>query len=481
MKRLLLMAIFILQFVSAQNFVDALRLSESDILLNARTLGMGNAVMTFGDNYSASLINPANLGLNTRSSVNFGMGTFNHNSEITFFNRLTKSDDNTLNFNNIGAVMAFPVVRGSFVISFGYNRIKDFSRIIKFDGFNSQNNSKIQTLLNGNRKDDLTMLFDLGLTYEVKDNNGKYLYDATKINGKLTQKGTIKDEGNIGSYNFGGAVEVSKDFFVGLGFNIYSGEYTKTNDYFELDDKDYYPAGLLLDDTEPKTNDFRSFNLRDNLKWDISGWDFKLGFLFRTEDGLKFGATVKFPTKFTIEDTYSVSGETSFANSQVMRKQINFDMMEYKIKTPYEFSLGGSYEIENLKIGTSAEFIDYKQMEFTEGLNAEDISYNNSDIKELFRMVTNFNAGAEYTFSNGLSLRGGFIYKRSPYKDDPSSYDKKYITAGLGYKLNKRISIDAAYSYGWWENFGDNYGSGVSRTYQKLNRSNLLFAINYAF
>ena len=43
-------------------------------------------------------------------------------------------------------------------------------------------------------------------------------------------------------------------------------------------------------------------------------------------------------------------------------------------------------------------------------------------------------------------------------------FDKKYFTLGAGILIDSIFGIDAAYSYGWWKDFGDNYGVNVSRT-----------------
>lgn len=462
--------------IYSQTYVDAIRLSEPTNINNARTLGMGNAVLTIGDSYSSSLFNPATLGLLKNKNINIGMSSLNYSNETTFMNSLSKASEKTINFDQVGIAIPLPVQQGSFVLSFGYNKTKDFYKLLKFDGFNSANNSMIQDLTNKN--DD--MAFDLRLSYSVKDNEGKHLNDATKINGKLNQKGDILDEGSLSSYNFGGAVEFSKDFFVGLGFNIYSGKFSRNRNYYEIDSQNNYQDNLMLDDLDPRSLGFKSFYFNDKINWNISGWDFKAGFLFDTQMGVKFAGTVKFPTKFTIEESYRVKGVSEFKDHS-FEKNIDNSKIEYRISTPFEISIGGSYELANLKLAANLEFVDYKQMEFTEGLSIPARNINNQDIKDFTRMVSNINLGAEFELTKNISLRGGFIYKQSPYKDDLTKYDKKYITAGFGYQATKFVKFDLAYSYGWWDDLGDNYGSNISRTFQQINKNNLVISLNYNF
>ena len=110
------------------------------------------------------------------------------------------------------------------------------------------------------------------------------------------------------------------------------------------------------------------------------------------------------------------------------------------------------------------------------------IDNKNSDIKDQFRSVVNLNTGFEYIFpSTNFAVRGGFILMRSPFKDDPAEYDKKFLTVGVGIRLTKSISVDGAYAYGWWKDFGDNYGSGLSRTYQDIKNQNFITSLKYNF
>jgi hypothetical protein len=74
---------------------------------------------------------------------------------------------------------------------------------------------------------------------------------------------------------------------------------------------------------------------------------------------------------------------------------------------------------------------------------------------------------------------------RSPFKDDPFEYDKKFLTVGIGFHLSKSVSIDGAYAYGWWKDYGDNYGNNynneLSRTYQNIKNQNIITSLKYNF
>lgn len=474
----LLCICFVSSIVNAQNFNDALRLSELDIVRNPKALSMGNAFTALSNDFTASLFNPAGFGLIKKSEFSISMNYDSFDNEATFFNAVNKYSNNVTNLNQIGFAVPFPTYRGSFVLALGYNQIKNFNYALKFDAFNSGNNSLIQDLTSYN--DDIS--YKLALSYPVYDNSKNYLYDTTLINGRLNQSGKIIQSGNLNSWAFSGAVEIQENVFVGVTFNIIGGDFKRDRQYWEDDIYDNYGVNLLLDPSEPSTRDFKTFYLNDIINWDISGWNFNLGLLAKLNENLKVGFSIKTPKFITIKETYFVDAYSDFASTRFTLNPPIENRIEYKINTPYEIALGASVNQNVLTVSFDAKFIDYTQMEFKSGLDVRDIENNNRDIKELFRSVINLNAGFEYLipFIN-VALRGGFMLIPSPFKDDPSDYDKKFLTIGIGLNTSGNLSFDFAYAYGWWKDIGDNYGNKVSRTYQNIQRNIFTAGLKYNF
>ncbi|MDZ7765406.1 MAG: hypothetical protein U5K00_13425 [Melioribacteraceae bacterium] len=142
---------------------------------------------------------------------------------------------------------------------------------------------------------------------------------------------------------------------------------------------------VRTDPLEPSTADFETFYFNDVIDWDIQGWDFKLGFLYKLPNFLKFGATVKFPTNYTIKENYYVEARSEFGTGTVYEMDPIENEVEYDIQTPYEFTGAIAYEIVGLTISADATFIDYTQIEFGDGLNEGLVSQNNRDIKNNFK------------------------------------------------------------------------------------------------
>lgn len=463
---------------SAQNFNDALRLSENGISLNAKALGMGNAFISRLSGVSSSQFNPAAIAFAKKAQFDASLDFNSMSNDATLFGNKVNGSQSSTNFNEVGVILPVPTIQGSLALALGYNQNKNFNKILSFSGFNSGNNSMIQDLVSGN--DDLA--YDLALSYPIYDANNKYLNDVTEINGNLNQASKITSDGGINNWYLSGAVEIEKDIFVGATLNLLSGSFNRTRIYTEEDTQNYYKSTLLLDPLEPKSADFQSFTTTDVIKWDIAGWDFKLGLIAKINEQVNVGFTVRVPRTYTIKETYSVSGKSKFGTGTIWNAQYDDSKIEYDVTAPAEYSAGASYAERNFTLSGEIKLVDYSSMEFSSGFDGLTRDEKNRDIKDLMRSTININAGGEYLIPNlGLAVRAGFMMMPSAFKDDPSEYDKKFITAGLGYNLTKGTQLNIGYAYGWWEDFGDNYGSGLSRTFQKVSVSNFTTSLKFNF
>lgn len=467
-KKFILIVLLFSSTIFSQNFNDALRVGVPGLGMNARALGMGNSYLALSDDGSASFFNPAGLGLVKRLELMGGLDISSFNNTTTFFGNNTKSSASQTSLNNVSFAFPIPTVRGSLVFGLAYNSHKDLIGSNQFDGYNPNNNSKIQSLLNTD------IPFDLFLT----DDNGN-----TIINGKLNQSGNILNSGSINSWTLTGAIEAYKNFFIGANLSVISGKYTSDFDYYEDDTKNIYQG--ITAPGYPKTTDFQSFYLKNLLNWNMEGWGAKIGFLYQFNNFGRFGATVQFPKTITIKEKFIVEGSSQFANWSTSLKSEDYsDEVKYDITTPFEISGGLSLNFMGLIVSSQLSFINYTELEFSnpEGLSNSYISDQNKRIKNLLRQTLNYNFGAEYTLpAFGLRLRGGYIYQQSPFKDDKPEFDKKYLTMGIGFLADGVIGIDLGYAYGWWKDIGDNYDSNVSRTFQDIQYHKFIITTTYRF
>jgi long-subunit fatty acid transport protein len=452
----------------AQNYNDAVRLGFPGLGSNARALGMGNAFNALSDDASASYFNPAGFGLLKKLEISGGLNILNYQNKTNFFGKETDASSSNTTLNRFSFAFPFPTYQGSLVFGLSYHKSKDFESIVKFDGFNSGANSKIQSLL------DTDIPYNLFLTDENYN---------TIINGGLNQSGNTLNSGGINNWTLSGAMEVQKNFFIGGNLTILSGNYESNNDYYEDDTRNLY-AGETAPN-EPQTTDFQTFHFNNILKWDIRGWNAKVGFLYQLEDVARFGATIQFPKTFTVDENYSEIASSIFGTGQSY-EQTYSDKVKYDIITPFELTGALAVNLKGMILSAEATWIDYSQLQFDKANGFTDpqifIADNNKEIKDVLTSVVNYNVGFEYTVPNiGLRLRGGFLTQPSAFKGDASDFDHKYVTAGIGYLVNGQIGIDVGYAYGWWKNIGDNYGVNVSRTFQDITVHNVMLTTTYHF
>lgn len=477
-KKIYIVTSFVVVFFSiqsnAQNINDALRLGINGLGSNARALGMGNSYLALSDDASAAFFNPAGFGLIKRLEFSGGLQHNIYTNDATFFNNSTNYSNSTTQLNRLSFAFPFPTLRGSLVFGLSYHRTKDFTSALKFGGFNPNNNSLIQNLENTNIPYDLFLSDDSGY--------------VSVINGRLNQSGDILGEGSIDNWTFSGAIEVYKNLFVGANLNIISGDYNSINDYFEDDFQGIY-ANVETAPGYPDSRGFKTFNLNRILDWKLSGWDAKLGMLYQFNNFARFGATIQFPKSFTIKEKFTVNGSSEFANAVVDLVSEDYsDEVEYDVVTPFTLGAGFSVNFVGLIVSADASITDYSQLKFDnpQGISDSYFARQNKNIKDQLGSVLTYNLGAEYTLPMiGLRVRGGFFVIPSAYRNDPSTFDRKYVTAGLGFLTNEMIGIDLGYAHGWWEDFGDNYsgpnGEVLSRTFQKVSNDQIMLSFTYRF
>jgi hypothetical protein len=477
-----LLIIFVILATTAypQTINDALRLGYTGIGSSARALGMGNSYISLSDDASAGFFNPAGFGLLKKMEFSGGLDYSNFSNDATLNSNgsaIGQSSNNTASSTTLDRVsfaFPFPTVRGSLVFGLSYQNTKDFNGALSFSGINP-NSSFIGFLAANNPK----LTTQLHLSSPINNYS-----EFTLLNGFLNQSGNILNSGEINNWTFSGAIEIYKNLFVGLNLDFISGSYESNSDYYEdATSKSYQGMG---DTTDPASANFQTFYLNRLLKWDISGWDAKLGILYQFNRMSRFGLTVQFPKTFSIKESFTVNGYSQFANQtyDLNQQDFSYDNVKYDIVTPFEIGAGFSFNIKGLILSAQGTLIDYSQLKFDnpDGIDAVTIADLNKSIKNDLTAVVNYNFGAEYTIpAAGLRVRAGYFVQPSAYKGDPASFDKKYITAGIGFLAEESIGLDLAFAHGWYSDIGDNYGSNLSRTTQDINENHFILTGTYRF
>jgi hypothetical protein len=111
----------------------------------------------------------------------------------------------------------------------------------------------------------------------------------------------------------------------------------------------------------------------------------------------------------------------------------------YKLKTPAKTTTSFAYIFENKGL-ISIDYVykNYRTMKLSNGFPTE-----NQFLRENLRDTHTVNIGSEWRFK-AWSIRGGYQYKQSPYKNALNSDNSKGYSLGAGYTF-RNTRFDLAY------------------------------------
>jgi hypothetical protein len=464
----------------SQEIYDAIRLSGPGFTFNAPALGMGNAYSTIGYDFSAVRLNPATLGLSRNAAANWSINT-------NFFPGTTRREGSaeqffstsSTSFSQAGLIAPFggDSTGGGFVLAAGFTQSKDFNQSMKYSAFHSGTGSIVENLTMA----ESPLTRSLGLSYEVFDpGTGQYVGDATIINGQLNETGFMYDQGGLVHISLAAAYEVAPSIFVGVSGSYATGTYVSDREYFEADSADIYGANTQTNPADPLTADFQEFYLHDVRSNGYTGWDLKLGVLYKFYNFIGISASFKVPLPHTITETRNISGYAVYGGGRTLEANPVETTIKYKTIPAYEATVGAMVNLWFLTGALEATYVDYTSIDFPSGLALPVRTLALKQIKEKFTPVINLNGGVEFRLPfTGIVGRAGFMYRPSPLKDDPMEYDTKVVTAGLGINSADRLQFDLGYALGLWTQRGDRYG--VEGVTQEVVTHDLLVSMKFRF
>lgn len=454
---------------------DALRFATPGLGVGARAIGMGGAYTGIASDYSALFWNPAGLAQLEHGEFSLGISHLNFNDKSTYIGTTRSYDNNATQLNALGIVYPVPVRRGSLVLAFGFNRQSNFTTGVSFQAFNPTN-SIIQTYnrdgapVSGNPSG---VAWELYLADTTRNAQGQLVYDSPIVN-RITQIGKVLEGGGLNNWSAGGAVDIARNVAVGLTLSYVSGTYTYERTYQERDDRNLYTSPVNGSPLQ-----FDQFSQDDFIESDLTGFNAKIGLMYRVPDKFRFGIAVKTPTTLRIKESFGTTFKASFDNGDVVSPEPSNNINEYDVVTPWVFSAGASIAVHDLLLSGDVEYTDWTQVKF-ENANPDVLALNKT-IKDLFRATANLRGGAEYDLKSiGVRLRGGFIYNTSPFRGDPSSFDQKFVTAGIGVLLSEDTMLDLTYARGWWKTFRYNY-TGSPQLFEDVVTNNFALTFSYRY
>lgn len=502
MKKIFLPAVFLLTAAATyaqqdlNTAADAVHYAGDNLTGTARFRGMSGAFGAVGGDVSAMMINPAGSALYNFNSGTASLSMYNTSNNANYFGTKQKRNDNAFDLNQLGAVFVFnntneDAFMKKFTLGFNYENTNNADNTIYTRGVNPNNSIDQYFLryangigneggiplstLNNADYEDLSFIdqqaylgYNSYIINPVSDDpaNTQYVSNAAAP-GNYRQENFYTSTGYNGKIALNFASQLKDKLYVGANVNIHFTDIRQASSFYEY-----------ADSGNPGYQSVRFDNDRYTYG---GGFSFNLGAIYKITDGLRAGVAYESPTWLRLQDeiTQSISSycpecdENNSAEYFVTDPGMTFVFDDYSIKTPSKLTGSLAYIFgKNGLISFDYAVKDYSKTKYTtdryDALNDE--LSNNLDVAAEFRL------GAEYRIKN-LSLRGGYRFEQSPYKNGSTIGDLTGITGGIGYSF-PGSRIDFAYS--WYQRKMDTpmFSAGLTDA-ARVTSSNNNFVLSY--
>jgi len=513
MKKYLFISILGLFFGSiySQDINDALRYSQTNINGTARFRAMGGAFTALGGDLSAISINPASSVVFTNNQMGFTLSNYNIKNKSEYFGGKSSKNENDVDINQAGAVWIFEDYNienkwGKFAFSVNYDNMSPFIDNNSSRGVNPNNSignyflnqangipldllqtksgetsSNLYTSLGefyGNQHQLAFLGYDTYLLEAVDPanlNNTQYFSNVPK--GSYNQIIYNDKEGYNGKFAFNLATEYDNKLYFGLNLNAHSVDYEQVMTFMETNSNPKNTTGETI----------REVRYQTNLRTRGSGFSFQLGGIARITDDFRVGLTYQSPTWYRLEDELiqriSTRRENN-ANSGFFNASFNEGIVniypKYKLQSPAKYSLGLAYIFENIGLIS----VDYSLKDYsTTKLKPETedfFRFQNDLMSDVLDTTSEVRVGVERKIKQ-WSLRAGYNYEQSPYKNGKTIGDLQQYSVGFGYNFGS-TKLDLAYSRSDREYNQSLFNTGLTDTSKiKMTTDNVFLTLLFEF
>jgi len=470
MKKIFTIAIATLAIssIQAQDINDALRYGQTDLNGTARFRAMGGAFGALGGDFSSLNVNPAGSVIFTNNQVSLTLSNFNIKNNSNYFGNKTSENNNSFDLNQAGAVFVFE--NGSvksdwkkFAVAVNYENAKNLDNSIFSSGTNLNNSidKYFLSYANGVPFGNLNnFYFDelyfneqqayLGYNSYIIDpnnsadpNNVDY-YTNIAGGGNYYQENSIESTGYNGKLTFNASTQYKDKFSFGINLNSHFLDYKQSTSFFEANDNPKYATGSTVDRVR--------FN--NQLYTYGTGFSFNIGTIFKPTKEVRLGLAYESPTWYKLTDELSQQVVTSgyglnpaqdntLYSTQVTDPNVTMIFQPYKLQTPGKWTGSFAYIFgKKGLISVDYSMKDYSNMEYRP---KNDYPNENRAMSNLLTSSSEVRVGTEYKIKK-WSLRGGYRWEQSPYKNSNAIGDLTGYSGGLGYNFGS-TKVDLAYAH----------------------------------
>lgn len=448
----------LLSQVVAQNPSDALRYSRIFYGGTARFQGLGGAMGALGADYSVSATNPAGLGLYTKSEISLSPSIFTGTTSSEYMQTDSKDSRTIPALGNLGFVFTRNLASEhrsgplkSITFAFGMNRQNDFNNRIAIEGVNNQSSmlTEYVNILNEEHLDPSLVSdyhpFDIGLAYNP-NNEGLIFYDDSTHryycdapNGGVLQQKSVLQRGSITEFEISTGINLNDQFYIGATIGVPSIRYTESSTYEEVKN-------------DPSITYFQRLVYEQYLETRGTGFNFKLGVIYRPANWIRIGTAIHTPTFYPGMSDYWYSTMYGYFDNNGYDIRTSPDgHFDYNLMTPFRAIGSVAFIIGTYGLITGEyEYVNYNQSRFNSA--SDDFDDVNDAIRSGYTSPVNVRAGTEWRIMD-FRVRGGFSYNGKPSESDLYDGERLSISGGLGYR-GKHLFADMTYV---WSRITDNY------------------------
>lgn len=446
-----------IQLIS-QNDIDAIRYSQTYFGGTSRSKAMAGSFGALGADGSSMAINPAGIGLYKKGDINFSAGLRFFSVDALHNGTSNKAFKATVPFDGITIVGAWDSKQqpdNHHALGLSCNQIANFSSSTSIEGrsnFKSIANDFLasangKTL--GNLDDSYTGMAYDNYLIDVYDTISNQYNSIINTKYDLLQSKTIQTSGKINEWNVNYAYGYKDKLYIGVALGIPIISYSHNSIYSEVDDKDSmrYSTNTTYAYPSIGVGGFKSMSYQETYKTTGTGYNLKVGVIYRAAEFIRLGASFHSPTIYNLTDSYVYNMTANYdegASFSTQDPPNNGGRFNYQVITPMKFI--GSLALLYKKLGAiniDYDIINYKQAALQS--SGQEFTGVNTTIRNKYSQSSNLRVGGEVNL-NPLFVRLGYAMYGSPFGETFSGdFVKSFYTGGLGFRRNK-MYVDISFT-----------------------------------
>ena len=270
-------------------------------------------------------------------------------------------------------------------------------------------------------------------------NNTEYVSNVTP-GGNYYQENSVYSNGYNGKLSFNLSSSYKDKIYIGLNLNSHFTNFYRSSNFYERNNNNTTGLNYTV----------KSLSFDNNLYTYGSGFSFQLGVIGKITKEARLGLSYESPTWYHLSDEFS-QGIAATRKNRVdeITDVVNPNIINYY--SPYELQTPGkmTFSFANIfgKMGLiSLDYAikDYSNTQFQPSNDSYYRSLNNQ-MSNTLSFTNEVRVGGEYKIK-ALSLRGGYRFEQSPYKNGKTIGDLNAISGGLGYNFGA-FKMDFAYTH----------------------------------